>query len=124
MAGPGLAVFLGIAQGDTKARVDFLVEKIKHLRIFADEHGKMNRSLLDVGGELLVVSEFTLYGDCVRGNRPSFSHAASPSEAKPLYDYFVLRLRQSGLCVATGVFQAHMKVTLENDGPVTLLMEK
>jgi D-tyrosyl-tRNA(Tyr) deacylase len=123
-SGPGLAVFLGVAREDTKVIADYFIEKIKHLRIFDDEQGKMNRSLLDVGGELLVVSEFTLYGDCSKGKRPSFSHAAPPAEAKELYDYFVGELRESGLRVATGEFQAHMKVTLQNDGPVTLLMEK
>jgi D-tyrosyl-tRNA(Tyr) deacylase len=123
-AGPGLAVFLGVAREDTEANADYLIEKIKHLRIFEDEYGKMNRSLLDVGGELLVVSEFTLYGDCSKGTRPSFSHAAPPAEAKELYHYFVGELRNAGLRVSTGVFQARMKVTLQNDGPVTLIMDK
>lgn len=123
-AGPGLVVFLGVAREDKEANADYLVEKIKHLRIFEDEYGKMNRSLLDVGGELLIVSEFTLYGDCSKGTRPSFSHAAPPAQAKELYNYFVGELRNAGLRVSTGVFQARMKVTLQNDGPVTLIMDK
>lgn len=123
-AGPGLAVFLAVAKDDTEVNADYLIEKIKHLRIFEDEHGKMNRSILDVTGDLLLVSEFTLYGDCTKGNRPSFSHAAPPAEAQSLYDYFVRRLRESAIRVATGEFQAAMKVTLENDGPVTFLLEK
>lgn len=123
-SGPGLAIFLAVARDDTEASADYLIEKIKHLRIFEDEHGKMNRSLLDVDGELLVVSEFTLYGDCSQGKRPSFSQAAPPADAKRLYDYFVGGLRESRLRVATGEFQVSMKVTLQNDGPVTLVLEK
>jgi len=122
--GPGLAVFVAVARGDSKGNADYLIEKIKHLRIFEDEHGKMNRSVLDLGGEFMVVSEFTLYGDCRKGTRPSFSHAASPRDAIRLYDYFVARLRETGLSVATGEFQTSMKVTLQNDGPVTLVLEK
>ena len=123
-SGPGLAVFLAVAKDDTELNADYLIEKIKHLRIFEDDQGKMNRSLLEVNGDLLLVSEFTLYGDCTKGNRPSFSQAAPPAEAQRLYDYFVRSLKNSGLRVATGEFQATMKVTLENDGPVTFVLEK
>lgn len=123
-SGPGLAVFLAVAKDDTEVNADYLIEKIKHLRIFEDDQGKMNRSLLEVNGDLLLVSEFTLYGDCTKGNRPSFSQAAPPAEAQRLYDYFVRSLKNSGLRVATGEFQATMKVTLENDGPVTFVLEK
>jgi len=122
--GPGLAVFLAIARGDTELNADYLVAKIQNLRIFEDDRGKMNRSIRDVGDELLVVSEFTLYGDCDKGARPSFSRAAAPADAVPLYAYFVTRLKASGLRVVSGVFQARMKVTLQNDGPVTLVLDK
>ncbi len=123
-SGSGLAVFLAVAKNDAEANADYLIDKIKHLRIFEDEQGKMNRSLLEVNGNLLLVSEFTLYGDCTKGRRPSFDQAAAPAEAQKLYDYFVRRLRESGVRVATGEFQATMKVTIENDGPVTFVLEK
>jgi D-tyrosyl-tRNA(Tyr) deacylase len=121
--GPGLLVLLGVAKLDTAADAGFLVEKILNLRVFPDEAGKMNRSLLDTGGALLVVSQFTLYGDCRKGRRPSFDDAAPAQLARPLYEHFVEVARQSGLRVETGVFQAHMEVSLVNDGPVTLLVE-
>ena len=121
--GPGLCVFLGIGKDDGESTADQLANKIKNLRIFADENGKMNRSLADLGQEILVVSQFTLYGDCSKGNRPSFSDAAVPAEAERLYEYFVQRLRGAGLTVATGQFKARMDVALINDGPVTFIVE-
>ena len=121
--GPGLCVFLGIGKTDGQANVDQLAEKIKNLRIFEDENGKMNLSVEEVREEVLVVSQFTLYGDCRKGNRPSFSNAAPPDQAEQLYEYFVRRLRGAGLTVATGQFKARMNVTLINDGPVTLIVE-
>ena len=121
--GPGLCIFLGIAVNDSEKDAESLASKIGSLRIFEDERGKMNRSVREIRGDLLVVSQFTLYGDCRKGNRPSFSAAAAPEPAKRLYDDFVQRLRQTGLKVATGEFRAHMKVALVNDGPVTLILE-
>ena len=121
--GAGLCVLLGIAQQDGASQADVLAEKTKKLRIFADDDGKMNRSVMDIGGAVLVVSQFTLYADCRKGNRPSFTDAAEPSKAKALYEYFVDRLRAGGLTVATGRFGGHMKVALVNDGPVTLILE-
>jgi D-tyrosyl-tRNA(Tyr) deacylase len=120
----GLCLFLGIAAGDSEASADYLAGKIAELRIFEDENGKFNRSISDVGGEILIVSEFTLYGDCSRGRRPSFSHAAAPEEARQLYEYFVAKLKERGCKVATGQFQAKMEVSLINDGPVTLILER
>lgn len=119
--GRGLAVFLGIRNGDTSARAERLAHKIIHLRIFPDESGKMNRSLLETAGELLVVSQFTLYGDTRKGNRPSYAEAAPAAAAEPLYRHFVQCCIQTGLRVAIGEFRAHMEVRLVNDGPVTLL---
>ena len=121
--GPGLCVFLGIGKTDGQANVDQLADKIKNLRIFEDENGKMNLSVEEVREEILVVSQFTLYGDCRKGNRPSFSDAAPPDQAEKLYEYFVRRLRGAGLTVATGQFKARMDVTLINDGPVTFIVE-
>ena len=121
--GPGLLALLGVAKPDTPADAEFLAEKILNLRVFPDEAGKMNRSLLDMGGALLVVSQFTLYGDCRKGRRPSFDDAAPAELARPLYEHFIEVARKSGLRVETGVFQAHMNVSLVNDGPVTLLVE-
>jgi D-tyrosyl-tRNA(Tyr) deacylase len=121
--GRGLCILLGIGTSDSEKDSDFLASKIANLRIFADEHGKMNQSVLETGGELLVVSQFTLYGDCRKGNRPSFSAAAAPELAEHLYEYFVERLRRTGLKVVTGQFRAHMKIALVNDGPVTLILE-
>lgn len=121
--GPGLCVFLGIGKDDKQSNADHLAEKIKNLRIFEDENGKMNRSVEEVRQEIMVVSQFTLYGDCRKGNRPSFSDAAPPEVAEKLYEYFVQRLRNAGLKVETGQFKARMDVTLTNDGPVTLIVE-
>ena len=121
--GPGLCVFLGIGKDDGPSNADHLAEKIKNLRIFEDENGKMNRSVEEVQEEVLIVSQFTLYGDCRKGNRPSFSDAAPPDVAEKLYEYFVQRLRNAGLKVETGQFKARMDVTLTNDGPVTLIVE-
>lgn len=121
--GAGLVVLLGIARRDTRADADYLVEKTAALRIFPDEDGKMNRSVRDVGGSLLVVSQFTLYGDCRKGRRPSFDEAAAPDKARELYQYFVECLRATNLPVETGEFQALMSVYLVNDGPVTLICD-
>lgn len=121
--GPGLCVLLGIAKNDRKSDADVLWEKIKNLRIFEDEQGRMNLPITSVAGEILVVSQFTLYGDCRKGNRPSFSQAAPPQTAEVLYDYFVRQLRSAGLRVATGRFGAKMALSLVNDGPVTLILE-
>jgi D-aminoacyl-tRNA deacylase len=121
--GTGLCVFLGVGKDDSPSSADHLAEKIKNMRIFEDGNGKMNRSLLEVQKGVLVVSQFTLYGDCRKGNRPSFSDAAPPKQAEKLYDHFVQRLRDAGLAVATGQFGARMDVALTNDGPVTLILE-
>ena len=121
--GPGALVLLGVGQGDAEADADYLADKVLHLRIFPDEEGQMNRSVLDTRGELLAVSQFTLYGDTRRGRRPGFSSAAPPEEANRLYRYFVGRLRESGLRVEEGVFRAMMDVSLVNRGPVTLLLD-
>ena len=119
----GFLVLLGITEGDTEADARYLADKCVGLRVFTDENDKMNRSLADVGGGLLVVSQFTLYGDCSHGRRPSFIAAARPDTAIPLYECFVVRCRESGLPVETGEFGAHMEVELLNDGPVTLWMD-
>ena len=119
----GILVFLGVGKDDTAADSRYLVEKIVNLRIFPDGAGKMNCSLLDIGGELLVVSQFTLYGDCRKGRRPSFDNAAQPDAAKALYEQFTDYCRTLGLKVATGRFQADMQVLLQNDGPVTFMLE-
>lgn len=121
--GAGLLVLLGVAKGDSEPEALFLAEKVVHLRIFEDENGRMNRSLQDTGGALLVVSQFTLYGDCRKGRRPSFDAAAPAETARTLYESFVAAARSLGVRVETGVFQAHMAVSLVNDGPVTLLVE-
>lgn len=121
--GPGLCILLGVSKKDVEEHAKSLADKIKNLRIFQDDQGKMNRSIIDIGGEALVVSQFTLYGDCGKGNRPSFSDAAPAAEADKLYQFFTQRLRDAGLKVATGCFQAHMKVSLVNDGPVTFILE-
>lgn len=117
----GILVLLGVSRADSQSDADYLVEKILNLRIFEDNQGKMNRSLRDCGRGLLVVSQFTLYGDCSRGRRPSFDEAAPTAQARSLYEYFVEQARLSGLRVETGVFQAIMAVHLENDGPVTVI---
>ncbi|MDR2946521.1 MAG: D-tyrosyl-tRNA(Tyr) deacylase [Candidatus Adiutrix sp.] len=121
--GSGLLIFLGVAEGDTKQDADWLVEKLAGLRVFYDEGGKMNLSVREVGGELLVVSQFTLYGDCRRGRRPSFDKAAAPALADELYEYFKAKLASLGLTVASGRFAAHMEVELLNDGPVTFIID-
>jgi D-tyrosyl-tRNA(Tyr) deacylase len=119
----GILVLLGVEQGDTAREADWLVDKIINLRIFEDQAGKMNLSLLDIKGELLVVSQFTLAGDCRKGRRPSFTTAAPPEEADRLYQYFVGKVWEQGIPVQTGIFQADMKVSLVNDGPVTFILE-
>jgi len=121
--GLGLMILLGVGKGDTTASADWLVDKIAGLRIFPDPEGKMNLSVEQAGGALLVVSQFTLYGDTRKGRRPSFDNAAPPEDANLLYEYFVHRARQRGLRVETGVFQAMMSVHPVNEGPVTLLCE-
>lgn len=121
--GRGLLVFVGIAKSDTEKEADYLLDKVVGLRIFPDESGKMNRNISDASGSLLIVSQFTLYGDCRKGRRPSFDLAAPPERAKELYDYFVNAARRTSVPVETGIFQASMKVHLVNDGPVTLMME-
>jgi D-tyrosyl-tRNA(Tyr) deacylase len=121
--GPGLCVLLGVARGDSSAAADRLAAKIARLRVFADEAGKFDRSLLDVAGEALVVSQFTLLADTAKGNRPSFTGAAPPDEAVPVYERFCTALRELGIEVATGVFGAKMAVELVNDGPVTIVLD-
>lgn len=121
--GPGLLVLLGVGKGDGETDVAWMAEKLPNLRIFEDEAGKMNRSLLDGTKALIVVSQFTLYGDARKGRRPSFLDAAPPDEAKRLYEQCCERLRAAGCAVGTGVFQADMKVALVNDGPVTILLD-
>jgi len=116
-------VLLGVGQQDGIAEVNWLAEKVIGLRIFADDAGKMNRSLAEVGGAMLVVSQFTLYGDCRRGRRPSFTSAASPALAERLYEAFVAAVKRAGIEVATGRFREHMLVSLVNDGPVTLWID-
>ena len=121
--GLGLLVLLGVGQGDTEADATYLADKIAGLRIFEDEDGKMNRSVVDVGGSVLAVSQFTLYGDVRRGKRPSFDAAAPPEPARRLYEFFVERMRGAGLRCETGRFQEMMQVELVNEGPVTILLD-
>jgi D-tyrosyl-tRNA(Tyr) deacylase len=121
--GAGFLVLLGVSRDDRPEDADYLAEKIVNLRVFTDEQGKMNLSLLDTGGAMLVVSQFTLYGDTRRGRRPSFIDAAEPEKANALYEYFAGRVRAQGVGVETGVFQASMQVSLVNDGPVTILLD-
>ncbi len=121
--GSGLLVLLGVARGDTASDANYMVNKIINLRIFEDQDGKMNRSLLDTGGELLAVSQFTLLADCRKGRRPSFVDAAEPQQATDLYQKFVDLVREKGVSVQTGRFQAMMEVALVNDGPVTIIIE-
>ena len=121
--GPGLLVLLGVSRTDAGEDAEFLAGKVAQLRIFNDDAGKMNRSLLETGGAMLAVSQFTLYGDCRKGRRPSFDDAAPADQARHLYELFVAAARRLGVRVETGVFQAHMAVTLVNDGPVTLIVE-
>ena len=119
----GLLVFIGIGKGDGEEDISYLTSKLPELRIFEDASGKFNRSLKEIGGEMLVVSQFTLYGDCRKGRRPSFTDAEEPTAAKHLYEQFVSRLKEQGLSVQTGEFQAKMEVHLVNDGPVTLILD-
>jgi len=121
--GPGLMVLVGIGSQDTVRDADWMVDKIVNLRIFETEEGRLDKSLLDTGGSLLLVSQFTLYGDCRKGRRPSFSDAMRPDEARQLFDLFVERARRLVGCVETGVFQASMDVSLVNAGPVTILLD-
>ena len=122
--GQGFLVLLGVQKGDEKANADFLSKKICNLRIFEDENGKMNKSILDIGGKMLIVSQFTLCGDTSRGNRPGFDNAALPADANKLYEYFSNMVRANGIEVQNGIFGADMKVELLNDGPVTFMLEK
>jgi len=121
--GPGLVVLLGVSRDDGREPAEALAQKIAHLRIFDDEAGKLNRSVIDAGGSVLVVSQFTLYGDTRRGRRPSFVQAAAPEQAEPVCDHFAARLRDFGLHVATGRFRAMMLVEIHNDGPVTIILD-
>ena len=121
--GRGMLVLLGVEKGDAEQDAAWLAGKNVELRIFEDEAGKMNRSLREIGGEILAVSQFTLAGNCAKGRRPSFDPAAPPDEGKRLYDFFVARLQETGVPVATGIFQADMRVGLVNDGPVTFILE-
>lgn len=121
--GPGLVVLLGVGQSDTREDAALLAEKVARLRVFEDDEGKMNRSLLDTAGQALVVSQFTLWGDCRKGRRPSFIEAAPPAKAEPLYREFIEELRALGVPTATGRFKAMMRLALVNDGPVTLLLD-
>lgn len=122
--GPGILVLFGVEKNDDDVKLDYHLGKLLRLRIFADENDKMNRSIQDIGGELLIVSQFTLAGDCKKGNRPGFDNAKAPAEAERMYNLFVEKLRQeSGLKVETGAFGAMMQVALINDGPVTFLLE-
>lgn len=121
--GPGLMVLLGVARGDSQKDADFLAEKISNLRIFEDENKKMNLSLLETGGEMLIISQFTLLGNSQKGRRPSFVNAAEPKAANSLYEYFIKRVKSKGIRVQTGRFGAMMQVRLTNDGPVTLIIE-
>ncbi len=120
----GFLVLLGVTHNDTKEIADYLVKKLCNLRVFEDESGKMNLSLKDVNGELLIVSQFTLYADCSSGNRPSFINAAKPDIANELYEYFCEKCKENNLKVQKGIFGADMKVSLLNDGPVTIILEK
>ena len=121
--GPGLVVFLGVAAEDTESDAQYLVDKTVNLRIFADEQNRFNRSALDVGAEFLIISQFTLYADTRRGRRPDFTQAAPPEQAQRLYEHTVGLFQATGLTVATGVFQEYMQVSLQNDGPVTLMLD-
>lgn len=122
--GPGALVFIGVTHADTKTQAIWLANKLINLRMFEDEQGKINQSLLECKGQVLVVSQFTLYADCSDGRRPSFTQAAQPELAKQLYDFFVEEVRKGGVSVETGVFGAEMQVLLLNDGPVTLILER
>ena len=121
--GKGLLILLGVGNGDSTREADYLLEKILNLRIFEDAEGKLNFSLTDIGGELMVISQFTLYADCRKGRRPSFTDAAPPEKAKGLYEYFLEKAKAAGIPTAAGVFQSHMELELVNSGPVTILLE-
>jgi D-tyrosyl-tRNA(Tyr) deacylase len=121
--GEGLVILLGVTHADTESDAEYLADKTTNLRVFEDSDGKMNRSLLEAGGSVLAISQFTLYGDCRKGRRPSFGHAAPPEQARRLYEYFVQRLRDNRHTVATGTFQAKMTVSLTNEGPVTFILD-
>lgn len=121
--GKGVMVLLGVEEGDTEKEAQYIADKVIGLRIFEDEEGKMNHSLQEVGGELLAISQFTLLGDARKGRRPSYSNAARPEEANRLYEFFVEKVKATGIKVEKGVFQADMKVSLINDGPVTILLD-
>ena len=121
--GSGLVVLLGIRTDDTPKDLQWLADKIVHLRIFDDKKGKMNISLADIGGEMLIISQFTLYGDCRKGRRPGYSNSAPPEIAEPLYQQFIKEVKNHWITVATGTFRASMEVALVNDGPVTLLLD-
>ena len=122
--GQGFLVLLGVGPDDTKETADYLVQKLIKLRVFEDENGKMNLGLKDINGELLIVSQFTLYADCSGGNRPSFTLAAKPDKANELYEYFISKCEKESIKVEHGIFGADMKVELLNDGPVTIILEK
>lgn len=122
-AGKGLVVLLGVKKGDTEKDAQYIADKLLHLRIFEDENDKLNLSVQDIGGELLIVSQFTLYGDCRHGRRPGFTAAEVPERADRLYETVVTLCREAGMHVETGKFRTHMKVSLENDGPVTILLD-
>ena len=121
--GKGILLLLGVEKGDTETDCDYILEKTLHLRIFEDEQGKMNRSLLDVGGSLMVVSQFTLLGNCIKGRRPSFGAAEEPERARKMYEYFILEASRDIENLATGKFQEMMKLELVNDGPVTFVLD-
>jgi D-tyrosyl-tRNA(Tyr) deacylase len=121
--GAGLLILLGVTQTDNQKDAEYLADKVVQLRIFPDEAGRMNRSLVEARGALLVVSQFTLYGDCRKGRRPSFDQAAPPEQARALYEWFIQRLKRSDVTVETGVFQAEMEIHLINDGPVTFILD-
>lgn len=120
----GFVVLLGVGENDTTKEADYLVQKLLKLRVFTDENDKMNLSVQDIKGELLIISQFTLYADCSSGNRPSFINAAKPDKANELYEYFVEECKKTGITVQTGIFAADMKVNLVNDGPVTIILER
>ena len=122
--GKGLMILFGVGQNDTEDQADYLADKIASMRIFEDSNDKMNLSIKDINGEFLVISQFTLYADCRKGNRPNFMNAGKPDEASRLYDYFCTRLENKGFKVEKGVFGAHMNVSLVNDGPVTIELER
>ena len=121
--GKGFLILLGISKDDNFEKADYIIKKIYNLRVFSDENDKMNLSIQDINGELLIVSQFTLYADCKKGNRPSFINAAPPEEAKKIYEYFINECKKNNLKVETGEFGADMKVELINDGPVTIILE-